>query len=105
MPEDRAVQEDVLAARQLRMEPGADLEQRADAAAQARPRRSVGGVTRERTFSSVLLPAPLGPMIPNVSPRLDLEETSRSAQNSSRALRRRRPSAAGAAVSVSLSSR
>src|SRR3989304_5663126 len=31
-PEDRAVQEDVLAARQLRMEPRADFEQAADAA-------------------------------------------------------------------------
>ena len=33
MPEDRAVHEDVLAAGQLRMKPGADLEQRSDAAA------------------------------------------------------------------------
>ena len=55
------------------MEAGADLEQRADAAAQRGPRPSVGGVIRERIFSSVLLPAPLWPMMPNVSPALDLE--------------------------------
>ena len=41
--EDRAVQEDVLAAGQLGVEAGADLEQRPDAAAQHRPARSVGG--------------------------------------------------------------
>ena len=34
MPEDRAVQVDVLAAGQLGVKPGADLEQAADAAAQ-----------------------------------------------------------------------
>ena len=38
--EDRAVQEDVLAAGQLRVEAGADLEQRADPAAQ--PRLALG---------------------------------------------------------------
>ena len=41
-PEDGAIQQDVLAAGQLRVEPGADLEQRADAAAQLHlARRSV----------------------------------------------------------------
>ena len=43
---------------------------------------SVGGVTFERIFSRVLLPAPLWPMIPNVSPRSTSKLTSRSAQNS-----------------------
>ena len=71
--EDRAVQEDVLAAGELGMEAGADLEQRADPAVAGAPRPSVGGVIRERILSSVLLPAPLWPITPNVSPRFDLE--------------------------------
>ena len=70
--EDRAVQEDVLAAGELGVEAGADLEQRPDPAVQpASP--VVGGVIRERILSSVLLPAPLWPMMPSVSPALDLE--------------------------------
>ena len=66
--EDRAVEEDVLAARQLGMEARADLEQRADAAPHARL-AGVGSVMRERIFRSVVLPAPLRPMIPTTSPR------------------------------------
>jgi hypothetical protein len=65
--EDRAVQEDVLAAAQLLVKAGADLEQRA-----TRPRRmarpSVGSVMRERILSSVLLPAPFRPTMPTTSP-------------------------------------
>ena len=36
-------------------------------------RPSVGSVMRLRIFSSVLLPAPLRPMMPRTSPSLDLE--------------------------------
>ena len=63
--EDRAVEVDVLAPGQLGVEAGADLEQRADPAADRRRGRSVGSVMRERIFSSVLLPAPLRPMRPS----------------------------------------
>jgi len=47
----------------------------------ARP--AVGGVIRARILSSVVLPAPLRPMIPTVSPSATSNEMSRSAQNSS----------------------
>ena len=66
--EDRAVQEDVLAPRQLGVEARADLEQRADAAPDRAPRPSVGSVMRDRIFSSVVLPAPFRPMMPSTSP-------------------------------------
>ena len=46
------------------MEAGADLEQRADAAVDVAPRPSVGSVIRREDLSSVLLPAPLRPMMP-----------------------------------------
>src|SRR3954469_1604149 len=49
---------------------------------------SVGGVMRESTLSSVLLPAPLGPTMPITSPTPTRNETSLSAQNV-RALSRR----------------
>src|SRR5438034_47385 len=42
---------------------------------------SVGSVIRERTFSSVDLPAPLRPMIPTTSPGSISSETSRSAED------------------------
>ena len=44
----------------------------------ARPR--VGVVMRDRILSSVLLPAPLRPMMPTTSPRVISNETSSSAQ-------------------------
>src|SRR5689334_10663764 len=47
---------------------------------------SVGGVIRDRTFSSVLLPAPFGPTIPITSPTSTSKLTSRSAQNCGAAL-------------------
>ena len=79
--EDRAVQVDVLAAGQLGVEAGADLEQRADAAAHhGSPLGRVGD--RERIFSSVVLPAPFRPTIPTTSPSSTSKETSRSAQSS-----------------------
>src|SRR5687768_9298156 len=46
-------------------------------------RPSVGSVMRDRTLSSVVLPAPLWPMMLTTSPRLISKSTSRSAQNSS----------------------
>ncbi len=65
--QDRAVQVDVLSTGQLGVKSSTDLEQR--------PTRpwivadpSVGSVIRESSFSSVLLPAPLRPMIPTTSP-------------------------------------
>ena len=71
--EDRAVQVDVLPAGQLGMEAGADLEQRADPAVQIGI-PWVGSVIRDRIFSSVVLPAPLRPMIPtNSTPLRDRE--------------------------------
>ena len=65
--EDRAVEVDVLAPRQVRVKARADFEQgsrRGRRARRARRRR----VMRERIFSSVLLPAPLWPMMPTISP-------------------------------------
>ncbi len=76
--QDRAVQEDVLAPGQLGMEAGADLQQAADPAADLGA-PVVGSVMRERIFSSVLLPAPLRPMMPTTSPRRDLEARRRAA--------------------------
>ena len=64
------------------MEAGADLEQAADAAAQLDGPR-VGSVMRLRIFSSVLLPAPLRPMMPTTSPGCTSKLTSSSAQNAS----------------------
>jgi hypothetical protein len=43
----------------------------------------VGAVMRESSLRIVLLPAPLWPMIPSVSPRATSKLTSRSAQKSS----------------------
>ncbi len=43
-----------------------------------RARPVVGGVMRERILSSVLLPAPLRPMMPSVAPDTTSNETSRS---------------------------
>src|ERR1043166_2171248 len=48
---------------------------------------SVGSVIRDRIFKSVLLPAPLRPMIPTTSPLFTSNDTSLSAQNVFRALR------------------
>ena len=44
--------------------------------------RAVGSVMRDRIFSSVLLPAPLRPMMPTTSPGWTSNETSCSAQKS-----------------------
>ena len=70
--EDRTVELDVLAAGELGVETRADLEQAA-----TRPRistlPSVGSVMCERTFSRVVLPEPLRPMIPSASTVVDLK--------------------------------
>src|ERR1017187_5586047 len=43
----------------------------------------VGAVTRDNTFSNVLLPAPFRPIMPRISPCLTSKETSRKAHISS----------------------
>jgi hypothetical protein len=61
---DRALQEDVLAAGEIRMKAGGQLDQRPHAALHAG--RPAGGLRmRVRTFSAVDFPAPFGPMIPS----------------------------------------
>ena len=79
--EDRAVQEDVLAAGQLRG--GSRCRPRAASRrGRGRPTRpSVGSVMRDRILSSVLLPAPLRPMMPTTSPCWTSNDTSFSAQS------------------------
>ena len=69
---DRAVEEDVLAPGEVRMETGAELEQRADAAADldAAGRRLM---IPESSRSSVVLPEPLRPTRPTALARLDVE--------------------------------
>ena len=86
-PEDRAVQEDVLAAAQLRVEAGAELEERRDTTAHVTPPRS-GCRMPARHLSIVLLPDPLGPMTPNVDPVGTSNDTPFNAQNSSYRARR-----------------
>jgi hypothetical protein len=63
---DRAVQEDVLAAGEVRVEAGAELEQRADRPPRGRARGRLDDPGDER--SSVVLPEPLRPMSPTASP-------------------------------------
>ena len=78
--QDRAVQEDVLAARQFRVEACADFEQAADAPVQVYLAGRRFRDAAERILSSVLLPAPLRPMMPTTSPFLMSNSTSLSAQ-------------------------
>ena len=77
--QDGAIQKDVVAAGQFRVKSRADFEEDP-----TRPQIStlprVGSVMRERIFSSVLLPAPLRPMMPDHFAALDFERTSFSAQ-------------------------
>ncbi len=72
-PEDRAVEEDVLAPGELGVEARPDLEDAADAAADRQAVPSVGGVIRVRSFSSVDLPGAVAPDEPDDLARLDLE--------------------------------
>ena len=66
---DGALEKHVLAAGQVRMKSGGDLDQRADAAAHLRSPR-VGRRILVSSFSIVDLPAPFGPMMPSASPGL-----------------------------------
>ena len=66
--EDGAVEIDVLAAGELRVEAGADLQQTGDLALDRARGPSVGAVIRERIFRRVDLPEPLRPMTPSTSP-------------------------------------
>ena len=86
---DRAVQVDVLAAAEVRVEAGAELEQRADAAVDAAPCPSVGLMIPASTRRSVDLPEPLRPISPTASPGAISADTSRSAQTSSPPVRPR----------------
>ena len=79
---DRAGQDDVLPASELRMEAGPNLQQRADAADVFPRGPTVGGVIRARILSIVLFPAPFRPMMPTVSPARISNETSFRAQKS-----------------------
>ena len=83
-PEDRAVQIDVLAAGELLVEAGPDLEQAPDAARGSRRAPCVGVAIRVRILSSVDFPAPLRPMTPSTCPSGTSNETSLSAQISAR---------------------
>ncbi len=67
--EHDAVDEDVLAAGDLRMEAGAELDQRRDRGRRPSPTPVEGFVMPATSFSSVLLPDPLRPMTPSVCPR------------------------------------
>ena len=65
--EDAAAYVDVFAAGEFGVKAGADFEQAADAPVNF-SLALCGRVMRERIFSSVLFPAPLGPMMPTTSP-------------------------------------
>ena len=66
--ENRAAEKHVLPAGQLEVETGPDFEERAERCRGCAHRPLVGSVIRARIFSSVLLPAPFGPMMPTISP-------------------------------------
>ena len=78
---DRAVEENVLPARQFRVKAGADFKQARDLAFEVNAAR-VGSVMRLKILSSVLLPAPFRPMMPSTSPRLTSNEMFFRARNS-----------------------
>ena len=75
-PQDRAVQVDVLSAGQLRVEPGSHLQQAPDPAVDIDLALGRLGDPADRIFSSVLLPAPLRPMMPTTSPGCTSNDTS-----------------------------
>jgi hypothetical protein len=80
------VDENVLAAGDLRMEPGAELDQRGNAAETFTVPLD-GLVMPATSFSSVLFPEPFRPMTPSVRPRGTVSDTSLSAVNVSSGLR------------------
>ena len=75
-PEHDAVDEDVLAAGDLGMEAGAELDQRGDAAVDRRRVPVVGLVMPATSLSIVLLPEPLRPITPSVRPAGSVNVTS-----------------------------
>ena len=76
--EHDAVDEDVLAPGDLGVEPGAELDERRDAAVRPSTVPVVGLVMPATSLSSVLLPEPLRPMTPSVGPRGTVKVTSRT---------------------------
>ena len=89
--EDRAAEEDVLAAGQLGMEAGADLEQRAHAAGELDAPLGRRRDPREHLQQRRLAGAVAARSRPTTSPRSTSNETSRSAQNSLPPWARRAP--------------
>ena len=77
--EHDAVDEDVLAAGDLGMKAGAELDQRRDRGPRTVTMPDVGFVMPATSFSAVLLPDPLRPMTPNVWPARPSNDTSSSA--------------------------
>ena len=71
--EHRAVEKDVFSPSEFRVKSGPDFQERPHAPINIGA-PDVGLVMRERIFSSVLLPAPLRPMIPSTSPCLTSKE-------------------------------
>ena len=81
--EDRTVEKNVFAAAQLRVKSCTHLEQARHTARRPSLAPRLGSVIRLRIFSNVLLPAPLRPMMPRISPCLTSKFTSFRAQSSS----------------------
>ena len=80
--ENRAVQVDVVAPAEFRIEARAQFQQRRDAAVDRHRCREVGCRMPATICSSVLLPDPFSPTMQNVSPRFTSKLTSCSAQKS-----------------------
>ena len=87
--EHRAVDEDVLAARDLGVEAGAELDQRRRPGRRPATGRLVGLRMPATSLSRVDLPEPLPPMTPKASPRATSKDTPRAPRSP------RRPQAAG----------
>ena len=98
--EHHAVDEDVLASGDLRVESGAQLDERRDAAVD-RTDPEVGLPMPAIIFSIVLLPDPLRPTMPNVLPGRTSNDTPFSASNDSSGRRSRRGARTAARSSAS----
>ena len=96
--EDRAVEVDVLAAGEVGMEAGAELEQRADPCRRRRRGPAIGLMIPARMRSSVLLPEPLRPTSARRAARLDARTRRRGAPTR----RPRRPCARSSATLFSV---
>ena len=86
-PHERPVQDHVLAARELAVEPEAELEERRDAPADDDAVPPWAGRTRAMSRKRLLLPAPFDPMTPTRSPRATVRFTSRRATSVSCSMR------------------